>query len=114
MWSVIQEILQHYDLIGLLVFIEAAIIFWLYKKGDTKENECTKCRIEFQETLTKLGEKRLEDANKRLEDSIEDRERYEDLAKELTSNISILIASLIKKDNELLMSTLRKKENKDS
>lgn len=87
MWVVIQELLAHYGLIGFLCLLEAVAIFWFYKKEEAHHKEINV----LHEALNELNEKRLVDANARLVDAIEDRERYEDLARQLSSNVDILI-----------------------
>jgi len=95
MWTFLQDVMKNYGVLGMFAILEAVALYFMYRLVESKE----KTIRELQETVHQLNEKRLEDAQERLGDVVEDRERYEDLAKELTSNLDVLIKMLPKGRN---------------
>lgn len=95
MWEFFLHILKNYGVLGIFSALELGAIFWLYRKVEQKDALIGTLHKEIKT----LSEKRLEDAGKRLEDVVEDRERYEDLTKELTSNLDVVIKMVSKYRN---------------
>ena len=87
MWELVLHIIKTYGVLGVFSFIELCAIFWLYRKEEKTDVMIASLHNDIKD----LNEKRLIDAAKRLEDVTEDRERYEDLIKELTSNLDVVI-----------------------
>ena len=95
MWELFLHIIKQYGVLGVFSALELGAIFWLYRRLDQKDE----CINTLHKEIKVLGDQRLEDASKRLEDVIEDRERYEDLTKELTSNLDVVIKMVSKYKN---------------
>lgn len=90
MWEFLLHIVENYGALGLLALGELVFVVVIYKQLEKRNIKID----ELHETIEELSEKRLQDAEKRLADAVEDRERYEVLARELNSNIDVLVKLL--------------------
>jgi len=73
MWEFLQALFQTYGLVALLVAVETGVIGYLFRLNQKK-----------QEEIIKLHEKRVEDI-------VESKEDYEELAHKLDQSIDLLI-----------------------
>jgi len=88
MWDFFQSIFEATGIIGLICLLEAVLLFLVLKAYQKKDK-----RIEdFQTTLLGMSEQRREDV-------IEEREKYEELAKDLQKSLDMLI-KVFKRRNE--------------
>ncbi len=80
MWEFFSAIFEAVGIIGLVCLVEAALLFWVLRAYQKKDK-----RIEdLQSTLLEMSEKRREDV-------IEEREKYEELAQDLHKSLDVLI-----------------------
>lgn len=88
-WEFLTLLVQQYGIIVLLIVGLAGLVAYLLRelKGSRAENKA------LQDQLLALAEKRLEDAK-------EEREDYEDLAKNLDKSINLLITVFSKLKND--------------
>lgn len=73
MWEFLQAVLQDYGLVALILIVETSVIGYLFLLNQKK-----------QEEIVKLYEKRVEDV-------VESKEDYEELANKLDQSIDLLI-----------------------
>ena len=80
MWEFFQSIFDAAGIIGLVCLVETVLLFVVLKAYQKKDK-----RIEdLQNTLLEMSEKRTEDV-------IEEREKYEELARDLQKSLDVLI-----------------------
>ncbi len=87
MWEFFADIFEATGIIGLICLVEAALLFWVLRAYQKKDK-----RIEDIQTIL------LEMSEKRREDIIEEREKYEELAQDLHKSLDVLI-KVFKKRN---------------
>ncbi len=80
MWDLLKAVFDAVGIIGLVCLVEAALIALVLRAYQTKDKKIE----DMQESLLKMSEKRRQD-------NVEEREKYEDLAKELHKSFDILI-----------------------
>ncbi len=80
MWDFFKALFESTGVIGLACVVEAILLFLVlraYQKKDTKIED-------LQNTLLKMSEQRREDI-------VEEREKYEELSKDLHKSLDVLI-----------------------
>lgn len=85
-WEFLSVVLKQSGFLALVELAQAGLIFWLLRNQTRAEKEKSK----LQDKLLELSEKRLEDAR-------EEREDYEELARNLDKSINLLIKVFRKK-----------------
>lgn len=86
MWDFLAAVFQQTGVLGLISVVEAIIIVslvYMYRSKDNKVDQVQKELLEMSE--------------KRLEDVIEEREKYEELSQDLKKSINLLIQVFKKK-----------------
>jgi hypothetical protein len=80
MWDFFTALLQQSGILGIVCAVEAIALFTLVKLYVRKDE-----RVEgIQQQLVDLSEKRLNDV-------VEDRDKYEDLSQDLNKSINLLV-----------------------
>ena len=87
-WEFLSIMLNQYGPLALVELGQAALIVWVLRQYSCQEKE----KVKFQELLLELSEKRVEDAR-------EEREDYEELARNLDKSINLLIKVFRKKSD---------------
>ena len=85
-WEFLSAVLKQYGFLALVEIAQAGLIFWLLRN----QARADKDKAKLQDKLLELSEKRLEDAR-------EEREDYEELARNLERSIDLLIKVFRKK-----------------
>jgi hypothetical protein len=80
MWELLTELFKAYGLLAVVEAVQVLLVVYLFRFINRKEAE----KNILQEKLLELSEKRLEDAK-------EEREDYEELARNLERSIDLLI-----------------------
>lgn len=86
-WEFLSLLLKDYGLLSIVVILESVLVvylFWLLSKKETEK--------------TGLQDKLVEMAERRLEDAKEEREDYEELARNLDKSINLL-ATVVRRRN---------------
>lgn len=87
MWDFLSEVLKQYGFLAVVEVAQALFIFYLLKALSKKDSE-----------VSSLQNKLLEMNEKRLEDVIDDREKYEELAEKLNISVDVLIKVIRRKN----------------
>jgi len=87
MWDFLGEVLKQYGFLAVVEVAQGIFIFYLLQMLSNKD----KGILDLQNKLLELNEKRLEDV-------IEDREKYEELAERLNTSVDVLIKVMRKKN----------------
>lgn len=85
MWELLLEITETYGLPALVAAAETCLLVYLFRVLRQKDEQLSKCNVALQEL-----------ANKRLEDFKESNEDYEDLSRDFTRSLDMLIKILSK------------------
>src|SRR5574338_175665 len=85
-WELLSTLLKQYGLLAIVELAQAGLIVWMLRVHAHQEKE----KAKLQDKLLELSEKRLEDAR-------EEREDYEELARNLDKSINLLIKVFRKK-----------------
>lgn len=89
-WEFLAAVVRQYGFLALIEIAQAGLILWLLRNQVLADKDKTK----LQDKLLELSEKRLEDAR-------EEREDYEELARNLERSINLLIKAFRKKTDFL-------------
>jgi len=81
MWDFLSAIFNTFGLIALISVVEAAAIVYLFRLNQKKQEEL------------------LAQSERRLEDVIEEREKYQELASDIEKSIDLLVKVLKKNGN---------------
>lgn len=87
MWDFLLELLKTHGLLAVIQVAQMVIIVYLFRDAQRKDKEAHD-----------LNDKLLKQSDKRLEDVLEDKEAYEELARGLNKSIDLLI-KVFKKQN---------------
>jgi len=79
-WEFLRTLLENYGLLALVEVVQIFVIVHLFRLLNSKELE----KFKLTEKLLELSERRLEDAK-------EEREDYEELARNLDKSINLLV-----------------------
>lgn len=88
-WEFLSAVLKQHGFLALVEIAQAGLILWLLRN----QTRADKDKAKLQDKLLELSEKRLEDAK-------EEREDYEELARNLDKSINLLI-KVFRKKNDL-------------
>lgn len=86
MWDFFAEVFKQTGIIGLFSIIEAIVLVFLVRIYHTKDRRVD----QLQKDLLSMSEKRLEDV-------VEEREKYEELSQDLNKSTNLLIQVFKKK-----------------
>jgi len=81
MWEFLSTVFNTYGLIALISVAQTAAIFYLFRLNQKKQEEL------------------LAQSERRLEDVIEEREKYQELASDIEKSIDLLVKVLKKNGN---------------
>ncbi len=87
MWEFFQAVFEATGVLGLLCFIEAGALIFAYRIYQKKDSKVES----LQQAILDMSEKRREDI-------IEEREKYEELSQDLDKSLNLLI-KIFKKRN---------------
>jgi transcriptional regulator GlxA family with amidase domain len=87
MWDFLLELLKTHGLLSVIQVAQAVVIVYLFRESQKKDK-----------AIHTLNDKLLAQSEKRLEDALEEKESYEELARGLDRSIDLLI-KVFKKQN---------------
>lgn len=80
MWEFFKALFESTGVVGLACVLEAVLLFMVLRAYQTKDRKIE----DLQNTLLEMSEKRREDI-------VEEREKYEELSKDLHKSLDVLI-----------------------
>ena len=87
MWEFFQTVFEATGILGLACLVEAGLLFLAYRMFQKKDDKVER----LQQALLEMSEKRREDV-------IEEREKYEELSQDLDKSLNLFI-KIFKKRN---------------